>query len=51
MLPEKEDLKMEDITDPGYMHAKRVCKEFEKKLGKYHDLNFQGHTLFLADVF
>ena len=30
---------MEDITDGDYMHAKRVCKDFEiKNLGEYHDL-------------
>ena len=32
-LPEKEEfysnLNMEDITDADYMHAKRVCKDFE----------------------
>ena len=29
---------MEDITDSDYMHAKRVCKDFEiKSLSKYHD--------------
>ena len=31
-LPEEEDfhshLNMEDITDPDYLHAKRVCKDF-----------------------
>ena len=28
---------MEDITDADYMHAKIVCKEFEKKFfGEYH---------------
>ena len=31
-LPEKEDLhshlKMEDITEADYAHAKRVCKDF-----------------------
>ena len=42
-LPEKEEfysnLNMEDITDADYMHAKRVCKDFEiKNLGEYHDL-------------
>ena len=42
-LPEKEkfysNLNTEDITDAGYMHAKRVCKDFEiKNLDKYHDL-------------
>ena len=35
LLPEKEDfyshLNMEDITDADYTHAKRVCKDFEKK--------------------
>ena len=41
-LPEKEqfysNLNMEDITDADYMHAKRVCKDFEMKiLGGYHD--------------
>ena len=34
-LPEKEkfcsNLNMEDITDADYMHAKRVCKDFEIK--------------------
>ena len=55
-LPEKEEfyssLNMEDITDTDYMHAKRVCKNFEiKKLGKYHDLYFKMTTLLLADVF
>ena len=34
-LSEKEDffshLNMEDITDGGYAHAKRVCKDFEIK--------------------
>ena len=32
-LPEKKDfysdINMEDITDADYMHAKRVCKDFE----------------------
>ena len=33
------NLKMEDITNADYMHAKRACKVFEiKKLGEYHDL-------------
>ena len=28
---------MEDITDADYMHAKRVCKDFEiKNLDEYH---------------
>ena len=55
-LPEKDDfynhLNMEDITDADYVHAKRVCKDFEiKNLGEYHDLYVQSNTLLLADVF
>ena len=55
-LPEKEDfyipLNMEDITDDDYVHAKRVCKDFEtKNLGEYHDLYFQRDAILLADVF
>ena len=30
---------------------KRVCKDFEKKLGEYRDLYVQSNTLLLADVF
>ena len=34
LLPEEEDfyshLNMEDITNANYMHAKRVCKGFQK---------------------
>ena len=42
---------MEDVTDVDYMHAKRVCKEFEKKnLGEYHDLYLKSDTLLLTDV-
>ena len=42
-LPEKDEfysnLNMEDIIDADYMHAKRVCKDFEiKHLGEYRDL-------------
>ena len=30
---------MEDITDADYMHAKKVCKDFEiKNVGEYYDL-------------
>ena len=55
-LPEKEkfyrNLNMEGITDADYMHAKRVCKDFEiKNLGKYHDFYLKNDTLLLADVF
>ena len=43
---------MEDITDADYIHAKRVCKDFEiKNLGEYHDLQHKSNTLLLADVF
>ena len=32
-------LNMKDITDADYVHAKRICKDFEtKNLGEYHDL-------------
>ena len=42
-FPENENvhshLKMEDITDTDYMHAKGVCKDFEiKDLGGYHNV-------------
>ena len=41
-LPGKEEfysnLNMEDITDADYMHARKVCKDFEiKNLSEYHD--------------
>ena len=42
-------LNMEDIIDVDYAHAKRVSIDFEiKKLGEYHDLYVQSHTLLLA---
>ena len=55
-LPGKEErysnLNMEDITEADYIHAKRVCKEFEiKNLGEYHDLHLKTDTLILANVF
>ena len=54
-LLEKEDfcsnLNMGEITESDYMHAKRICKDFEiKHLDKYHDLYFKIDALFLADV-
>ena len=56
LLPEKEDFyshwNMEDITNADYTHAKKVCKDFEKKnLEKYDDLYVQSDTFWLADVF
>ena len=52
-LPEKEEfysnLNMEAITDASYMHAKRVCKDFEiKNLGEYYSLYLKSDTLLLA---
>ena len=46
------NLHMEDITDANYIHAKRVCKDFEiKNLGKYYDLNLKSGASLLADIF
>ena len=43
---------MEDITDAGYVHVKRVCKDFEiKRLREYHNLYVQSDILLLAEVF
>ena len=43
---------MDDITDADYMHAKRVCKDFEiKNLGKYHGLYHESDILLLVHVF
>ena len=43
---------MEDITSSDFMHAKRICKDFEiNKLGKYHDLYLKSGALVLNDVF
>ena len=45
-------LNMKDITNADYVHAKRVCKDFQiKHLGECHDLYVQSNTLLLADVF
>ena len=56
VLTEKKDiyssLNMEDIADADYIHAKRVCKDFEiKNLGEYYDLYIKSDTLLLASVF
>ena len=56
LLPEKEDFyshwNMEDITNADYTHAKKVCKDFEKKnLERYDDLYVQSDTFWLPDVF
>ena len=46
------NLNMEDITDTNYMHAKKICKNFEiKKLGQYHNLYLKIDILFLSDAF
>ena len=55
-LPKKEEfyshLSIEDITDPDYEHAKKVCKDFDiKHLVEYRGLYLQNDTLLLADVF
>ena len=43
---------MEDITDADYVHAKRVCTDFEiKNAGKYYGLYVQSNILLLAVVF
>ena len=43
---------MEDIIDADYVHAKRVCKDFEiENLGKYHNLYVQADIFLSADVF
>ena len=43
---------MEDITDADYVHARRVCKDFEiKNIGEYNNFYVESDTLLLADVF
>ena len=40
------------FADIDYMHAKRVCEDFEiEDFGEYSDLYVQSATLLLADVF
>ena len=44
-MPEKKELNMKDITDAGYMYAKRVCKDSKiKHLGEYLDLYLKGNA-------
>ena len=55
-LPEKEEfyrnLNIEDIIHAGYIHAKRVCKDFDiKNLGEYRDLYLKSDVLLLVDFF
>ena len=55
-LPPKEafysNLNLEDISNEGYVYARKVWDVFEiKNLGEYHNLYAQSDTLFLADVF
>ena len=43
---------MEDITDPDYNHAKRICKDFKiKNLGEYRYLYLKSDTLLMTDIF
>ena len=54
-LPEKykfySNLSIQDITDADYMHAKKVCEDFETtKLGKNHGLYIKSDILLLIDV-
>ena len=43
---------MEEVTDADYMHAKRVCKDFEiKDSGDNHDLYLKSDVLLSAEVF
>ena len=45
-------LNIEDITDAGYMHAKRVCYTIKiKNVGEYHDLYLKSYILLLTYVF
>ena len=42
---------MENITDRGYAHAKRVCKDFQiKHLGEYNDLYVQSDLLLFRNI-
>ena len=55
-IPHKEafysELNLENITDKGYEHVKKVWKVSEiKHLGEYYDLYVQCDTFLLSDVF
>ena len=54
-LPEKDFYRIfniNNVTDADYMHAKRVCKDFEiKNFGEYHDLYLKSNILLLVDGF
>ena len=46
------NLNIKNITDADYIHAKRVCKDFETKyVGEYYDLFLINDILLLAGVF
>ena len=54
-LPEKykfySNLDIQDIADTDYMHAKKVCEDFETtKLGKNYGLYLESDILLLIDV-
>ena len=39
---------MKDISNAGYMHEKRLCKDFKKiNLGDYHGVYVQRDTLYV----
>ena len=42
---------MKDNTDADYTNTGRVCKDFVKKVGRYHDLYVQNDVLLLSDLF
>ena len=55
-LPDEKDfftsLTIENITDAGYNHVKRVWEDFKiPYLGQHQDLYMQSYTLLLAYVF
>ena len=43
---------MKDTADTDYMHATRVCEDFDTKhSSRYYDLHFKNDALLLADIF